>query len=532
MSQSVDILIKADDQASQKVADAATAVDKSLKRVEQITKALETPSERYTQQLREMTEAYEAGIITAEQFADAEQKLTEKLDAIAESAEKSKTHIAAVGEAVEKSSGKIKATTNTLAGLMAQAGSSELAGVTRQFGALSESVGQFSEAAKSGAGGAVAMKAGMIGLAATIGFTIGKVLADVIWQTDAFEASMQKAKEQAKELDDELKKLNATLFANTKEDIELIRDPAEKQAAYKQLMGELDRDIQSVSANVRKSQADVDAWAAAWKITGDRKQYEQDAQEQLKLDQERLAALKDQRAEIEKIAGARALENEQIRKSNEEKDKSAEYLQTLKDEVEYLAATREEQIKLDAARNVVEQDRGEAERLLKERDALIAKKEAQEELEREQKRAAEEAAKAAKKAADDAAHEQQRIEDLVIAERQRLEVQKIAIEQGAEAARVKDLMNQGVDEKTARALAAEEQAVNALKHKDAAPLQASESRLLTRGEGFNPMADTNKLLEDVRTAVNTMVTIGGFQFDAQQIIAQNTQNTVQVTVPQ
>ena len=47
MSEAVEILIKADDQASQKFATTAENMDKSLKRVNQILSGLEEPADRY-----------------------------------------------------------------------------------------------------------------------------------------------------------------------------------------------------------------------------------------------------------------------------------------------------------------------------------------------------------------------------------------------------------------------------------------------------------------------------------------------------
>lgn len=522
MSQSVDILIKADDKASQKVADAAINVDKSLKRVEQITSSLETPTEKYNKQLAELAELHNAGALSADQFAAAQARITDK--------------IKSSGNAVKDMGGKAKATTEFVGTLAALTGNSELASFASQMAGATEKVGQFSEVAKAGGAGALTFKLGLVGLAAAGGFKIGQFLADIVWQTDEVEKSMKRAKEQAVEFDARIKAMQATIFSNKKEDIELIRDPEEKRAAHKQLLDDLNRDINVVAGNVRKSQKDVDEFADSWKSTFGNK-LGVGLEKQLEDDKAKLATLKAQRDEVAKLTSARTLENEQIRLANAAKDKSESYLENLRLEVEYLAATKEEQLKLDAARNTTTEDRGEAERLLKERDALIAKAEAAKELEAAQKKSQEEAAKAAKKAKEDAAKAAQKIEDLISAERERLEIQRLSIEQGKEAARVRELMNKGVDKDTAKQLVAEETSLELLKKQKeskAEPqenLQASESRLLTRGQGNNPMDETNRILRDVHSGIATLVTVNGESLTAQQTTATNSRNSIRVTVP-
>jgi len=435
---------------------------------------------------------------------------------------------------------------------------------------------------------------------------------------------------------------------NAKEDIELIRDPDKKRAEYKALLDTLNKDIDAVSKNVTVSQKAVDDWADAWQITGNRKEYAKQAQEQLENDKARLAALRDERDELQKITSERTRQNEEIAKANEAKDKSEAYIAQLKQEVEYLAATKEEQLLLDAARNTTIEDRGEAERLLKERDAILAKAEAQKELEEAQKRAEEERKKAAEKAIQDAEREkeriatlikseeqkiamqkleqeerskamkaaadsglieaqvleligngidevtakklaesefaadalvkaqeaakvqalinegideasakriaaaeaeakagenkekftdqineeaekeQQKIAELIKSEQERLALKKIELEQGKEAAKVQALVNQGVDESSARKLAAMESDVEKAeeakkkKPKETGTLVASESRLLTSGRNSDPMDKTNKILEQTQKHTQELAKFNAQQLELQQKIAENT----------
>ena len=374
MSEAVEILIKADDQASAKLETVGANASKSGQQAERLMRSLETSSEKYKRQLAELAQYQADGAITAEQFANAEDALLSKLadletnstnagaalkglsesqDAAAVSAEKT-------AEAFKSGGKDVKATSDMFATLAKITGSSELAGLASTVGTVTDKVGQFSEVSKSGAVGAAAFKLGLMGLAASAGFAVGKVLGDIIWQTEKFERAMASAKETAAELDAQLKKNASTLAANVREDIELIRDPEEKRAAYAKLLGDLSRDIQTASDVAGKSAREAEEWADAWQITGNRKQYAIDAKEQAAADKERLAGLKDQRDELMQIVGARAQENAAIKEANAAKDKSESYLETLRQEVEYMKATREEQIKIDALRNTTDEDRGEA----------------------------------------------------------------------------------------------------------------------------------------------------------------------------
>ena len=451
MSEAVEILIKADDQASQKFATTAENMDKSLKRVNQILSGLEEPADRYAKQLEELNQLHRDGALSAEQCAAAQDKISGKMNN--------------TGAAMKDVGGNAKKTTELVGTLAQLTGNTELGNFASQLAGATEKISSFGEVSKAGKAGALAFKLGLVALAATIGSAIGKAIGDVIFETKKFTRELERAKEASKELEDRLQKTRSVMMENAKEDIELIRDPDKKRAEYKALLDTLNKDIDAVSKNVTVSQKAVDDWADAWQVTGNRKEYAKQAQEQLENDKARLSALRDERDELQKITSERTRQNEELAKANEAKDKSEAYIAQLKQEVEYLAATKEEQLLLDAARNTTIEDRGEAERLLKERDAIIAKAEAQKELEEAQKRAEEERAKAAEKAIQDAQRERDRIEGIVRTENERLALRALELEQGKEAAKVQALIAQGVEEAAAKQIAATESALQAKEDK-------------------------------------------------------------------
>ena len=473
----------------------------------------------------------------------ADDQASAKLEMVGANAEKAGSKTA---NAFKDSGKNVKATSDLFAQLASMTGNSQLAGLAGTVSGITEKVGQFSDVSKAGKLGAIGFKLGLMGLAATAGFAVGKALADVIWQTEKFERAMAKAKETSAELDAQQKRIAATLAANAREDIELIRDPEEKRAAYTKLLGDLSRDIQTASDVAGKSAREAEEWADAWQITGNRKQYAIDAQEQAKADKERLAGLKEQRDELMKIVGARAQENAAIKEANAAKDKSESYLETLRQEVEYMKATREEQIKIDALRNTTDEDRGEAERLLKERDAIKAKQDAEREAAAEQKKMQEDADRARQKAQEDrekeaeqiaenARREVQRIDDVIKAERERLDLQKIEKEQGKEAADAQRLMNQGVDQAMAKKLAAEQAAHDKSTTKTgggpAPVLAAMESRLLTRGPAdmqAHWMEDAAKSLRQIMASSHVTAAAADLTNEKLGFIDENTSSTTQM----
>lgn len=607
MSEAVEILIKADDQASQQVKTAAVNLDASMKRVAQIFSSLETPADKLTSQLEELAKAQTDGLITAEQYAAGHAKISSKLKQFADAAAESENKLTdaqmraaqvlaalqtpaerysqqveelnalhkqgalnadqlaqaqdrlrqrfeSTEKAAQTAGEKTKVASVALQSVANLSGQGGLASLAGQIGEVAEKSELLTGSLKGGGAGALVLKAGLVALVAGVGAKIGTVLGNWIFQTEKFERAMKRATDASAAFDTQIKALQSSIKSNRMEDIELIRDPEQKQAAYKQLFDEITRDLQIASQQVQKSERDVEAWASAWQITGNRKAYAKMAEEQLAIDKERLATLRAELAETAKLTGEREKVNAQIREENAAKDKSQDYIQSLRDEIELLKATKEEQIEIEAIRNTVPSNEDEAIRLLKERDAILAKREAEEQLAQAQKdvaeaekarRDAEEAA--AQKAREDAEQERRSIEQLIASEEDRLELQKIELQQGKEAAKAKSLMNEGVDAATAKRIAKEEADIEKLREslskkdepkakeaKTGGPsptLTASESRLLSRG----PVDRQGEWLEDAARSLRKILDASQSTAEASLVaseklgmIDENTSNTMQM----
>lgn len=445
---------------------------------------------------------------------------------------------------------KAKAATEIVGAFANITGSSELAGFAGMLAGATEKMGGFAESAKNGGTSSLAFKAGLAGLVGTIAFGFGKALADVIWKTAEFEKQLEITGKQAQFLDKSVAELQSRMMSQAREDIELIQDPEQKQAAYKALIDDLNKNIDGVSKQVEKSRKEVLKWADSWQITGDRKQYAKDADEQLQKDMERLEALKRERDEITRNTSERAKNIEAIKAANAAKERSRAYLEDLKREVQYLQASAEERRAMDAMKNATQADQGEAQRLLAERDAILAKQQAEKDLQQQRKQEAEERKRQAEQIKQEKEREKQAIENIKASERERLELLKIEIEQGKEAARIKELTTKGVDEKTAKELVAEQARLEKLQTDKARQdelkknlasvgaaqkLTASESRLLTRGSSEDQSMVLQRAmtlsLQQIQGYTKIAADAGVVTKDQVIKVAENTGKNVQVVVP-
>jgi hypothetical protein len=531
MPESVQILIEADDKASKKFDDASKAMVQTAKQVESVVASLETPTQKYNKQLEELTRLQKSGAITSDQFTRASAQLKHQLDSSGES-------FKSVGKNAKGAGDAISAFANAT-------GNPEIAALAGSLGMASNEFAKFRDMAGQAGSGSLAFKAGLVGLVGTIAFGVGKAIGDAVFETEKFGKAMQDAKDDAAALDLQIAKMNQRRASEAREDIELIRDPEAKREAYKSLLGDLDKNIAGVSSQVASSKKEVEAWANAWQITGERKAAAEMASAQLANDKARLAALKDQRDEIARILSLRTQENEAIKRQNELQDKSDSFLESLRQEIQLLEATREEQIKLEAARRAVGADVGEAERLLRDRDAILAKQQAERDADAEKKRREDRQKAEDERKAQAAEREIERIKNAEEAERERLKIARIAIEQGKEAAKVALLVSQGIDEATAKQLAAEEAAIDLLKEKNKIKedkadkpkaagqqsLQPTESRLLTRGPGQRPEELWKRIADEVQKLRKPMDVVAKATEKAAEEtekIATNTEKTTQI----
>jgi len=409
---------------------------------------------------------------------EAEDLASAKIAQASQKIEQNVKNIKSVGDKAKKSTEFL----GSIAGLL---GGSEIAGFASQFAGLTEKVSQFSEVSKAGGAGALAFKAGLVAAAGAIAFSIGNAIGNAIFQVEKWNKEIEKATERANELKQAIASVNQLRFDDKTVDIELIRDPEEKKAAYKDLLAELKTNLVGVEQQSKKSEKAAKEWGEAWQITGDRKGFAKMAEEEAKNDRERLKALQEQTKEVERILG---IETERAAKQKE--NKSKDFIDSLREQLALEKAIGDQRFELEAQKTAVGADVGVAADLLKQIEAQKQLVEADKKAaqEKEQKIKEEEA-------------NRKRIIDLIANENTKNQERLVLLNKGTEAAKVFSLVQQGVAQTEAERLAAESERISKLE-KDKQnreevnktlmqPQEAFQSRFLTRG----PMANPNERLE-------------------------------------
>jgi hypothetical protein len=409
---------------------------------------------------------------------EAEDLASAKIAQASQKIEQNVKNIKSVGDKAKKSTEFL----GSIAGLL---GGSEIAGFASQFAGLTEKVSQFSEVSKAGGAGALAFKAGLVAAAGAIAFSIGNAIGNAIFQVDKWNKEIEKATERANELKQAIASVNQLRFDDKTVDIELIRDPEEKKAAYQDLLAELKTNLVGVEQQAKQSEKAAKEWGEAWQITGDRKGFAKMAEEEAKNDRERLKALQEQAKEVERILG---IETE--REAKQKENKSKDFIDSLREQLALEKAIGDQRFELEAQKTAVGADVGVAADLLKQIEAQKQLVEADKKAaqEKEQKIKEEEASR-------------KRIIDLIANENTKNQERLVLLNKGTEAAKVFSLVQQGVAQTEAERLAAESERISRLE-KDKQnreevnktlmqPQEAFQSRFLTRG----PMSNPNERLE-------------------------------------
>lgn len=181
-----------------------------------------------------------------------------------------------------------------------------------------------------------------------------------------------------------------------------------------------------------------------------RKQIEAEIEERRKT----LQMLNDERQSVADVSSERAKDIEAIKKRNAELDKEDSYIAGLEKQLELLKAKNESQEEFNAAtaaQNAVT-DEGR-----KKAEALLAGIEEQNRIAEEKRNAEAEA----KKARDNDIRQQEAMEALYWRELDALVIRREEFEKGAEAAKKEQLIRQGMDTALAAEIAAKEAALNA-----------------------------------------------------------------------
>lgn len=529
-TESVKILIEAEDKATAKLKAAQTEQEKAAARSEIVrAKAAKQLAIEKTE-LFEGAEAAHAMALELQGLDAATAALIARDKELVDQQKKLK----AEQEKISQQSGakQTKSGAEFFGAIAGIAGGSEIASIAGQIGGLTEKTSQFGEVAKMGGANAMLFKAGLVAAAGAIGYQIGSALGNVIFQVEKFNRELEDAVVKLEKLDQVQMKNLQNSFSEFKIDLEFAPD---QDAAVAEKIAGLKKELKGYESGAREARNAVAELQAQNELSvgslttvgmlmnyqdsidyletyaGDFKALLAEKQKDLESDTTKAELIREQITELERLIGVEK-ERDEMRAQKAEEKQSADFLKGIRDEIEMtkaeIAGTANELKAQRGAGGTFDDD--EALRLLNQLDAEKKILEAQKKAEQEKEQAAQK---------EKSRLEQ--IDQLRKNEEDRLKEQLILLTQGKEAAQAFRLEQQGLGKDEANRIAMAQAELDKIA-KESQPqnrqqLQAVESRLLTRGAGGeDPAKKTeehtkklaeqavkqSKLLSDIAAGVN------------------------------
>jgi hypothetical protein len=409
--------------------------------------------------------------------------------------------------------GKAKASTEFIGIVANSLGNTQFAQAAGGLGQLSEKIGAFSEVSKLGGAGALAFKAGLLGVAAVAGFKIGTMIGDWAFETERWTKQLAEANDLLKESAAQIAKTEGVKLGFRVEKAGL-----EGEVSQRKLLNELNEQAFAIEKQIAdaKSQAKADTEGMVGfsrARVGTDKILAEMSETDLALLKEKLGVIKNERDALAAKLSPYAAELELLKQSVELKKKNNDYIKSLQQEVELLAASKEEHAAIEA----MQKTGGDAmaakkvELLLREKDALLAKAEKQKEIEADERKNTQDKIDAAT-----------RLANLKKSELAKLEEQRILLTEGKEAAHAFSLEQEGIDKALAKRIASEKAMLDKQGEKviEQAPQQAVQGRLLTRGQGGDTAKQSLEVqkkmlgaLEEVKKKLPLSTSTSSFEFE-------------------
>jgi DNA repair exonuclease SbcCD ATPase subunit len=278
-----------------------------------------------------------------------------------------------------------KSAADSMRNLTSALGVAPVAQFSGQISALTMQIRSLNQASIQGSSSIGLMRLGLVGLAAAGGVQLGKVLGDLIYNTEEVGKRSDRASQAVDGAIARLQDLQRKSRQEELTEISLIRDPEKQAAREKQYFDRLVSDLERVNTRIQFDEKALQRLqdeftifrgdrAGAIKVTEQRINQEERLREQL---QGEVDAIRDRNREeakfgamirenkrlddLEKIIGGIAEQNDQLRMGSEEYRKQQELLLAVTDaerqRIEQLQAERAELEQAEIARQKAEQDR-------------------------------------------------------------------------------------------------------------------------------------------------------------------------------
>jgi hypothetical protein len=280
-----------------------------------------------------------------------------------------------------------KASTEFIGTLANQLGGTAFGQYASGLAQLTERIGNFSEVSKAGAGGALAFKAGLAGVALVVGYKIGEAVGNWWNDTAKWNAELDKANGALAATAAKVAEVQSLTQSIATQKAELIEDPKERRAELVKYHNQLTEQAASYKAEL-KEQEELLASQQTW--------FQQRfgiSQEQKDADEADLAIYRKKLESVEKereaIQGKLRLDVEELgvlKAQAAVKQQNASTIKNLTDEVALLKASASERAHIEALQKVGGNDNTSV--LLKEKEALLSIAEAQQKVAEESRKAA------------------------------------------------------------------------------------------------------------------------------------------------
>lgn len=303
--------------------------------------------------------------------------------------------LAKVGDNVESKVKQIKevsrgakASTEFVGTLANSLGGSVIGSYASGIAQLTERIGNFSEVSKAGAGGALAFKAGLAGVALVAGYKVGVAIGDWVFQTKKWKDQIAEANKLLKESANTISRIDSIKISFRSEKAELQGEVAQRQL-LNQLASEaakLEDKIAATKAKQVKESAGIVGWAQY--LAGSSEVIAESNKNELAASEQKLESIKKETQALQEKLSPYRQEVEILKDSMALKKRNDDYIKSLTEEVTLLKASKEEHAAIEAMQrtggDAIAAKKAAA--LIRERDLLREKVEEEKKLEQKEDR--------------------------------------------------------------------------------------------------------------------------------------------------
>jgi hypothetical protein len=165
---------------------------------------------------------------------------------------------------IKESGGQAKKSADFARIIASSLGGSEIGSYIAQMGEAAQKTSEFAEVQKAGGAGVLAFKAGLVSLVAALSFQVGQGIGNAIFQTEKYTKELEAAIAKQSEFTSEIIRFSKIRIGENLQDIELIRDPESKKAKYTDLLRATEKEIEGVTISLQQNRKTVAEWNDGW----------------------------------------------------------------------------------------------------------------------------------------------------------------------------------------------------------------------------------------------------------------------------